>query len=218
MNCSSSGTALRRRSDLYRRPLPAARGDRHAVAADLFRREPRGGAGQRHQQLPRQQRNRCRLRAGNLRPALAYRRGQPPRHRRCALHREQVAIEQLSEADAFGAREQDETFEEPSWELGLEYDAVGRTCFTYLKTRGSFRSGGFNGCRAADRCRRHRWRQQVRFRDDTGRRSRSEISAARWLDRPARLNVAVYNQWIDDVQRVEFPDPDGPGPASRPSR
>jgi iron complex outermembrane receptor protein len=25
------------------------------------------------------------------------------------------------------------------------------------------------------------------------------------------LNLAVYKQWVEDVQRVEFPDPDGPG-------
>jgi len=29
--------------------------------------------------------------------------------------------------------------------------------------------------------------------------------------RPATLNTAVFVQWIQDVQRVEFPDPDGPG-------
>jgi iron complex outermembrane receptor protein len=28
----------------------------------------------------------------------------------------------------------------------------------------------------------------------------------------ATFNIAVYKQWVDDVQRVEFPDPDGAGP------
>src|SRR3546814_6967030 len=28
--------------------------------------------------------------------------------------------------------------------------------------------------------------------------------------RPLRMNLAVYNQWIKDVQRAQFPDPPGP--------
>src|SRR3546814_15925191 len=30
------------------------------------------------------------------------------------------------------------------------------------------------------------------------------------LGRPLRMNLAVYNQWIKDVQRAQFPDPPGP--------
>jgi len=123
--------------------------------------------------------------------------------------REEVSIEQLSEADAFGAREQDESFEEPSWELGLEYD-VSEDLFAYLKTRGSFRSGGFNG--SAPPVDSDATGGGNKFDSETTQDVEAGLKYLGSLfDRPARLNVAVYKQWIDDVQRVEFPDPDGPG-------
>ncbi|HEY6131998.1 MAG TPA: TonB-dependent receptor plug domain-containing protein [Halioglobus sp.] len=123
---------------------------------------------------------------------------------------EDVSIEQLPGADAYGAAKQDTSFSDPSWELGLEYD-VSDSTFTYLKTRGSFRSGGYNGS------------AQPIDADATGggnhfdSETTEDVEAGlKFLgdvfDRPATLNVAVYHQWIDDVQRVEFPDPDGAGP------
>ena len=117
--------------------------------------------------------------------------------------REKVEIEQLSQADSFGAAKQDETFREPSWELGVEYDLTDEL-FTYLKTRGSFRSGGFNGSAPPVNT------------DATGGGNKFDVETTydveaglKYLgavfDRPATLNLAVYKQWIEDVQRIEFP-------------
>lgn len=130
--------------------------------------------------------------------------------------REEVTIEQLQFADTYGKPDQDETFDEPSWELGLEYD-VNDALFTYIKARGSFRSGGFNGSTYpydADAT-----LGGNKFREETVKDIEAGLKyAGSVVGRPASLNLAVYKQWIDDVQRVEFPDPppypDGADPAS----
>jgi iron complex outermembrane recepter protein len=125
---------------------------------------------------------------------------------------EHVSIEQLREGDAFalfGSAKQSKTFEDPSWEAGFEYQATP-SVFTYLKTRGSFRSGGFNG--SADPVNATATGGGNLFDSETtqdveaGLKFRGDA-----FGRPATLSIAVFKQWIEDVQRVEFPDPDGPG-------
>lgn len=123
---------------------------------------------------------------------------------------ERVSIEQLPRATyTFGAPDQSKTFHDPSWELGLEYQATP-SVFAYLKTRGSFRSGGFNGAAPpvnADATGGGNLFDSEHTRDvELGIKYHGSV-----LDRPATFNLALYQQWIDDVQRVEFPDPDGPG-------
>jgi iron complex outermembrane receptor protein len=125
--------------------------------------------------------------------------------------REDITIKQLSQSDYYGLagfdQSQDETFEEPSWELGLEYDLTDST-LTYIKARGSFRSGGFNGS------------AQPLDADATGGGNKFDAETVKdveaglkyqglVLSRPARFNIAVYKQWVEDVQRIEFPDPPG---------
>ena len=125
---------------------------------------------------------------------------------------ERVSIEQLREGDAFalfGPVTQSKSFKDPSWELGVEYQATP-SMFTYLKTRGSFRSGGFNG--SADPVNATATGGGNIFDSEhtqdieAGLKYRGEVGG-----RPATFNLAAYYQWIEDVQRVEFPDPDGPG-------
>jgi len=135
---------------------------------------------------------------------------------------ERVSIEQLSQGDAYaqirsgtlfngrpGEIEQSNTFKDPSWELGLEYQ-VSAGVFTYLKTRGSFRSGGFNG--SADPVSATATGGGNIFESENtedieaGFKYRGDV-----FGRSSTFNLAVYKQWITDVQRVEFPDPDGPG-------
>lgn len=123
---------------------------------------------------------------------------------------ERVSIEQLPDADAFGAADQSNTFKDPSWEVGLEYQATA-SLFTYLKTRGSFRSGGFNGSAPpinADATGGGNIFDSEHTKDvEAGLKYRGDV-----FGRQATFNVAVYKQWVEDVQRVEFPDPDGAGP------
>jgi len=123
---------------------------------------------------------------------------------------ERVKIAQLPQATyTFGAPDQKKTFSDPSWEVGLEYK-VSADWFAYLKTRGSFRSGGFNGAAPPVNA----------TATDGGNLFDSEHTqdieaglkfAGTVFGRPANFASAVFVQWIQDVQRVEFPDPDGPG-------
>ncbi len=122
---------------------------------------------------------------------------------------EKVEIEQLPEATyTYGAPDQDESFEEPSWEVGMEYQANDEL-MTYLKTRGSFRSGGFNG--AATPIDTDALGGGNKFDSETVKDVEAGLKFRGLVfDRPAMLNMAIYKQWIENVQRVEFPDPDGP--------
>ena len=125
--------------------------------------------------------------------------------------REKVTIEQLPEATyTFGAPDQQDTFSDPSWDVGLEYQATDEL-LTYIKTRGSFRSGGFNGAAPpvnADATGGGNQFESENVQDlEAGFKFRGE-----WLNRPTTFNMAIYKLWIEDVQRVEFPDPDGAGP------
>lgn len=125
---------------------------------------------------------------------------------------EDVDFGQLRSSDFYGAPDQDDSFSEPSWELGLEYDLTDQW-FSYVKTRGSFRSGGFNGATPPPPILtpagntfdiEETWDVELGLK-----------YAGTLFDRPASMNVAIYHQQIDDVQRVEFPDPDGPeGPVA----
>ncbi|MFV8818005.1 TonB-dependent receptor [Haliea sp. E17] len=123
---------------------------------------------------------------------------------------EDVEIEHLAGGDAFGYPKQDETFDEPSWELGLSY-ALTDDLFSYIKYRGSFRSGGFNGSAfpPMDGLATEGGNLfDVETVEDVeaGLKFRGTLG-----DMPATMNLAVYQMWVEDVQRIEFPDPDGPG-------
>jgi iron complex outermembrane recepter protein len=123
---------------------------------------------------------------------------------------ERLSIEQLPAATyTSGAPDQKKSFQDPSWEVGLEYQASADV-FAYLKTRGSFRSGGFNGAAPpvnADATGGGNIFDSEHTQDIEG----GVKYSGRVMGRPATLNTAVFVQWIQDVQRVEFPDPDGPG-------
>ena len=116
---------------------------------------------------------------------------------------EKVDFVHLPGSAYFGAPAQSRTFSDPSWEVGLEYQATP-SVFTYLKTRGSFRSGGFNGAAPAveaDATGGGNMFNSEHTQDiEGGVKFRGDIAG-----RPAQVNLAVFNQWIQDVQRVEFP-------------
>jgi iron complex outermembrane receptor protein len=116
---------------------------------------------------------------------------------------ENVFFEHMRESSQFGALPQSRDFGDPSWEIGLEYQATP-SLFTYVKTRGSFRSGGFNGAAPAlptDATGGGNMFNAEHTHDvELGAKWRGDL-----LGRPASLNVALFNQWIYDVQHVEFP-------------
>ncbi|WP_395332298.1 TonB-dependent receptor [Novosphingobium sp. BL-8H] len=123
---------------------------------------------------------------------------------------ERVSIAQLPAATyTYGAPDQQKTFSDPSWEVGLEYK-VTPEWFAYLKTRGSFRSGGFNGAappvNATATEGGNLFGSEHTQDIEGGVKFSGEIAG-----RAANFASAVFIQWVQDVQRVEFPDPDGPG-------
>lgn len=124
---------------------------------------------------------------------------------------EDVSIEQLAQSDYRGvdgfAQKQDETFSEPSWLLGLEY-AISDALFAYANARGSFRSGGFNGSappvNAGATGGGNKFEKETVEDIELGLKFEGSVA-----NMPARMNLAVYTMWIEDVQRIEFPDPPG---------
>ena len=95
----------------------------------------------------------------------------------------------------------------PSWTLELSYQPTDNLLL-YVDGRRSWRSGGFNGtappfpttAAGGGNIFRPEFTRDV------------EVGAkAQWdlLGHPGYTNVAVYNQWIDNIQRAEFPKPPG---------
>jgi iron complex outermembrane receptor protein len=121
--------------------------------------------------------------------------------------RERVFGLQLEGSDNFGPPQQKRTYEDPSWEVGLEYKPA-LDLLLYFKTRGSFRSGGYNG--TLDPVGIVALGGSNYFKSETTQDIEGGIKyGGRAFGHPASLSLAVFNQWIQDVQRVEFPDPDG---------
>lgn len=123
---------------------------------------------------------------------------------------EHVQIERLPLSPYFGlATDQNTTFSDPSWDVGLEWEAT-QDLMLYIKTRGSFRSGGYNGSAPPPSVASY---SDNKFKSEHVKDVEGGLKYGGLVfERPATLNIAVYKQWIHDVQRVEFPDPDGSGP------
>jgi iron complex outermembrane receptor protein len=122
--------------------------------------------------------------------------------------RERVYGLQLPGSDNFGPPQQKRSYKAPSWEVGAEYKGV-RDLLLYLKTRGSFRSGGYNGTLSPTGIVALGGSNFFKSEKTQDIEAGAKY-AGRLFGRRATLDVALYNQWIQNVQRVEFPDPDGP--------
>jgi iron complex outermembrane receptor protein len=130
---------------------------------------------------------------------------------------ETVEIKQLALGDNYRdpaqPRSQKKSFSDPSWTLGLSYQATDQLLL-YLQTRRSWRAGGFNGTAPAaiDPANgdavienTNLFEPEKTYDVEAGTKFAGEL-----FGRPLRVNLAVYNQWIKDVQRAVFPDPPGP--------
>jgi iron complex outermembrane recepter protein len=102
-----------------------------------------------------------------------------------------------------GAPNEYQQYSKPSWEGGLQ-EQVTRSWMLYAVTRGSFRSGGFNGD-AASVTPTLATQGGNEFAPETtkdveiGSKFQGDL-----LDLPARLNIALFRQWVDGIQRVVF--------------
>jgi iron complex outermembrane recepter protein len=119
---------------------------------------------------------------------------------------EQFSMSQLA-GGIFPSGTQDVTFSNPSWTLGLSYQAMD-DLLLYVQGRRSWRSGGLNGTAPPLTVGAEGGGNlfQPEFTRDV------EIGAkfgGHLFDRPTRANLALFDQWIDNVQRAEFPVPPG---------
>ena len=98
-------------------------------------------------------------------------------------------------------------YSNPSWTFGVSYQATD-ALLLYIEGRRSWRAGGFNG--TAPPLVPGIASITNLFKPETTRDV--EIGAkysGNFLGHPLRINLALYNQWIDNVQRAEFPVPPG---------
>lgn len=116
---------------------------------------------------------------------------------------EQISLDHLALSPNFGTPRQKVKFSDPSWEAGLEFQATPQL-LTYIKTRGSFRAGGLNGVAPPILA------PASEGGDLFGSEHTKDIEAGlkfggQVMGRPAHFNIALFNQWVSGVQRVQFP-------------
>jgi iron complex outermembrane recepter protein len=84
----------------------------------------------------------------------------------------------------------------PSWQVGFEWQ-IDPALLTYVTTRGSWRSGGFNGFVPPVK--------EAAFEPETTRDVELGTKFQGHLGQmPARINAAVYTQKVDNTQRLSF--------------
>lgn len=98
--------------------------------------------------------------------------------------------------------DQSQTFTNVSWTLGLQYQ-VNRDLLLYVRSRRSYKNGGFNGTAAP----------KVGYGDVNGNAYRTETLTdlelgakydGKWGAMPVRFNLAAYNDWITNSQRTAY--------------
>jgi len=115
---------------------------------------------------------------------------------------EDTGIEELNGSIFAGADPEQQSARKPSWNLSVEYQATPDLLF-YAATRASWRTGGFNGTSPALPA--YASGGGNVFKPETTKDV--EIGAkfsGRVADMPVRLNLAAYNQWVDDIQRTAY--------------
>jgi iron complex outermembrane receptor protein len=93
-------------------------------------------------------------------------------------------------------------FSSPSWQVGIDYQ-LSHGLLLYLVQRGSWRSGGFNGYSPSNPTTAqfdgNKFLPEKTHDVEVGVKYRGSL-----LGLPSAVNVAVYNQWITDIQRVIY--------------
>jgi iron complex outermembrane receptor protein len=112
---------------------------------------------------------------------------------------EQVGIQQLPGAVESGLPDENETFSAPSWTVGLEYQ-VNPNLLVYVEQRGSWRTGGFAGASpavpATGEFGGNEFLPEKTHDVELGVKLQGDLAGM-----PGRFNVAVYNQWVTNIQR-----------------
>jgi iron complex outermembrane receptor protein len=93
-------------------------------------------------------------------------------------------------------------FNKPSWSVGVDYQATSELLL-YAVTRGSWRTGGFNGFSPPIRVTAEDGGNL--FLPETVKDVEVGAKFSGYVaDMPFRLNLAFYNQWIKNIQRTAY--------------
>lgn len=91
-----------------------------------------------------------------------------------------------------------EKWDDPSWLLSATYD-LSDDLMIYVTQRGSWRTGGFNATSAANYPYGDSFEPETTYDIEVGAKLTGYVGSV-----PARMTVAVYNQWVEDVQRTIY--------------
>jgi len=102
-----------------------------------------------------------------------------------------------------GQATESELFHDPSWLVGLDYQ-VAPELMLYVVSRGSWRSGGFNGFAPSNPTLAgagggNKFLPETTKDVEVGAKYRGKP-----LGIPTSLDIAAYSQWIDNVQKVSY--------------
>jgi iron complex outermembrane receptor protein len=86
----------------------------------------------------------------------------------------------------------------PSWLIGVDYKLTP-DLLLYFNQRGSWRTGGFNGTSAASFPNAATFKPETTYDFELGAKYAGRLGSV-----PARLNIALYDQHIKDVQRAPY--------------
>ncbi len=120
---------------------------------------------------------------------------------------ETFKLAQLPGSDSYPAAPQTIYFSNPSWLASVSYQ-IDPDLMVYVQGRRSWRSGGLNGVAPPINA------EAAGGGDEYAPEYTRDVElglkyGGRILGRAAHVNVAVYDQWIDNVQRAEFPSLNG---------
>jgi iron complex outermembrane recepter protein len=86
----------------------------------------------------------------------------------------------------------------PSWLVGVDYK-ITDDLLAYFNHRGSWRTGGFNGTSAASFPNAPSFKPETTYDFEAGLKYAGDVGS-----KPVRLNIAIYDQYIKDVQRAPY--------------
>ena len=101
-----------------------------------------------------------------------------------------------------GQPSESKQFSAPSWQVGLDYQITPQLLL-YLVHRGSWRSGGFNGYSPSNPTTAefggNEFLPEKTHDVELGTKFRGDV-----IGSPTVFNIALYNQWITNIQRVIY--------------
>lgn len=116
---------------------------------------------------------------------------------------EKIRIEQLPGDlyQSIGIGPRSEKFSKPSWNVGLDYH-ITDSLMVYANHRGSWRTGGFNGT-SLDTINGmmvpNAFKPETTYDFEIGAKFAGDIGGL-----PARFNIALYDQYVKNVQRTVY--------------